>query len=98
MESPRQAHLAPVEGWGCSGGLSQQIEGVFVVLVSQLHLRIFAPHTGQVVHILEGHSCGLVEDDAGIVQAVVTLVEPGKGTPQSERLANSLQSSLSHLP
>ena len=63
--------------------------------MAQLHLRIFTPYAGQIIHVLELHLGGFVKDYAGVIQAVVPLVKAGKGAPQREWLAYGLQDTKS---
>lgn len=84
------SHLPPVEGGWWRSSSAQQVEGIFVVLVAQLHLSVLAPNAGQVIDILEGNSRRLFENDPGVLDAVVLLVEPGKASPQGEGLSDSL--------
>ncbi len=46
-------HRSAVDGVGGVGGSAHEIQRAFVVLVAQFHLRPFAPHRRQVIHILE---------------------------------------------
>lgn len=40
----------------------QDVQRLVIVLVPQLHLAILAPHSCQVVHLLEVHLGGLLKD------------------------------------
>lgn len=49
-----------------SSAYPQQPQGLVVVLVPELQLATLTPHACQVVHLLEAHLGGLLQDDAGL--------------------------------
>lgn len=69
-----------------------ETQSLLEVLVPEFHLSPLTPDRGQVIHVLQLNLSGLVEDDTGIGDVTMTLIELGKGDPQCVGFADSLQS------
>ena len=50
--------------------------------MANLHLDPLGPHRGQLLHRLERHAHGLLEDALCVFEVVVALIKPGKIHPQ----------------
>ena len=77
--------------WACSH--SQQPQGLIVVLVSELQLSALTPHACQVIHLLEVHLGGLLQDDTGLpgrAEARLRPCPPGQLPPSRVRKATML--------
>lgn len=59
-----------------AGAYPQQPQGLVVILVPELQFTTFAPHTRQVVHLLEAHLGGLLQDDAGLPGQAEARLKP----------------------
>lgn len=50
------------------GAYPQQPQGLVIILMPELQLTALTPHTCQVIHLLEAHLGGLLQDDAGLMR------------------------------